>query len=92
MQLLEVVGKGGLGDIEQRHELAHAHLAGMLAEDVNELQAYRVAERLGDLGHAGGVLALDVGIDNGLAAALAGSALVLGSQLQIDTHRYTYID
>jgi hypothetical protein len=34
----------GLGEVEQRHELAHADLAGVLAEHVDELQADRVTE------------------------------------------------
>ena len=84
--------EGGLGDVEQRHQLAHADLAGVLAQHVDELQADRVAERLGDLGHALGLVALDVGVDDGLAARLAGGALLLGSELQIDRHLYTYID
>ena len=49
-----------------------ADLAGVLAQDVDELQPDRVAERLGDLGHPDRVLALDVGIDDRLAARLAG--------------------
>jgi hypothetical protein len=57
---------------------------------VDELQADRVAKRLGDLGHADRLLALDVGVGDGLAAALPGGSLLLGSQLQIDRHRYTY--
>jgi hypothetical protein len=38
------------------------------------------------------VLALDVGVDDRLAAALARGALLLGDELQIDGHLYTYID
>ena len=50
-QLLEVVRERGLGDVEQRDELAHADLAGVLAQHVDELEPDRVAERLGDVGH-----------------------------------------
>ena len=62
---------GRLGDVEQRDELADADLARVLAQHVDELQPDRVAERLGDLGHALGLLALDVGVDDRLAARLA---------------------
>ena len=41
--------------------------------------------------HALGLLALDVGVDDRLAARLAGRALGLGRQLQIDAHLSTYI-
>ena len=51
---------------------------------VDELEAHRVAERLGDDRHANRVLALDVGVDDGLAARLAGGPLLLRRQLQID--------
>ena len=66
---------GRLGDVEQRHQLAHADLAGVLAQHVDELQPDRVAEGLRDGGQAVGLLALDVGIDDRLAARLAGRAL-----------------
>src|SRR2546423_70011 len=91
-QLLEVVAQGGLGDVEQRHQLADADLAGMLAQDVDELQPHRVAERLGDLRHADRLLAVDIGVDDGLAARLTRCPLLLGHQFQIDSHRYTSID
>src|SRR5438067_4416785 len=42
-KLSEVVGERRLGDVEQGHELADADLAGMAAQHVDELQAYRVA-------------------------------------------------
>jgi hypothetical protein len=84
--------QGRLGDVEQRHQLADADLAGVLSEHVDELEANRVAECLGDLGHADGVLAFDVGIDDRLAAPLAGRALGLRRQLQIDSHRSASID
>ena len=50
-----------LADVEQRHQLADAHLAGVLPKDVDELQADRVAERLRDRGDADRVLAVDPG-------------------------------
>ena len=87
-----MVGERGLGDVEQRHQLADADLAGVLAQHVHELQADRVAEGLGDLGHPQRVIALHVGVDDGLAAALTGGSLLLGRQLQIDRHRSTYIN
>ena len=72
---------------------SHTHtLPGVLAQHVDELEANRVAERLGDLGHADRLLALDVGIDDRLAARLPGGALGLGRQLQIDRHLSTNID
>ena len=88
-ELLEVVRQRGLGDVEQRHELADADLAGVLAQDVDELEPNRVAERLGDLGHPDRLLALDVGIDDRLAARLTRGALDLRCQLQIDSHLST---
>jgi hypothetical protein len=56
------------------------------AQHVDELQADRVAEGLGDVGHAGGVLALDVGMDDRLAARPPGRALLLGDELELDGH------
>ena len=88
-ELLEVVRERGLGDVEERDELVDADLAGVLAQHVDELKPDRVAERLGHGGHAHRVLALDVGIDDGLAAGLAGGALGLGGELEIDGHRST---
>jgi len=41
-----VVGNGGLREIEERDQLAHAHLPGVLAQHVDELQADWVAESL----------------------------------------------
>jgi hypothetical protein len=64
----------------------------VLAEDVDELDPHRVAERLGDARHPLRLLALDVGVDDRLAAGLAGGSLLLRGQLQIDSHQYTYID
>jgi hypothetical protein len=86
------MGERRLRDIEQRDQLAHADLPGVLAQDVDELQPDRVAQRLGDRGHALRLLALDVGIDDRFATGLAGGALGLGRQLQIDRHLSTYID
>ena len=37
----------GLGEVEQRHELADADLARVLAQHVDELEADRIAEGLG---------------------------------------------
>ena len=67
-------------------------LPGVLAQHVDELQADRVAKRLGDLGHPLRLLALDVRVDDRLAAGLACGALLLRGELQIDSHRSTYID
>lgn len=69
-QFLQVVAERGLRNLEERHEPTDADLSGVPAQDVHELQAYRVAERLDDLGEAHDVLAFDVEIDDGLAAAL----------------------
>src|SRR4051794_12513609 len=89
---LQVVGHGRLPDVEERRELANADLARVLAQDVHELEADRIAERLGHGRHPLGLPALDVRVDDGLAAGLAGGALLLGGELQIDRHRCTYID
>src|ERR1035437_2760306 len=86
-----MMGKGRLRDIEERYQLADADHAGVLAQHVDELQADRVTERLGDLGHPKCVISRDIGIDDGLAAALAGCSLLLWHQLHIDQHRSTYI-
>jgi len=91
-ELLQVVGERGLGDVEQRDELAHADLACVFAKHVDELQADRVPQGLCDLGHAHSVIALDVRVDDRLAAAHAGRALDLRGELHIDRHRYTYIN
>ena len=62
------------------------------AQHIHQLQPHGIAERLGDLGHAGGLRALDIWIYDGLAAPLARGSLLLGGKLQIDRHRSTYID
>ena len=51
-----------------------------------------VAERLGDRGQPVGLRPLHVGVGERLAARLAGGALLLRVQLQIDRHRSTSID
>jgi hypothetical protein len=83
---------GGLRELEQRDELADTDLAGVVAQHVDELEADGVAEGLGDLGHPYRLGAVHVGIDHGLTARLAGGALSLGAEFQIDAHRYTNID
>jgi hypothetical protein len=67
-----------LREIEQGNELTDADLAGVLAQDVDELDAHRVTERLRDLRHPLSLLALDVRVDNRLAAAFARRPLLLG--------------
>jgi hypothetical protein len=59
----------------------------VLAQDVDELQADRVAQRLGDEREAGSLGALDVRVDDGLAARCTRGALLLRRELQIDEHR-----
>lgn len=86
------MGERGLGDVEQRHQLADADLPGVLAQHVDELQPDRIAECLRDLRHAQRLIALDVWVDDGLAAGPAGGALLLGGQLKIDSHQSTYIN
>ena len=86
------MGHGGLGEVEQRDELADAHLAGVLAQNVDQLDADGSRERLGDLCHPDRFIALDIGVHDRFAAGLAGGALDLGGQFQIDSHLYTYID
>ena len=87
-----MVRDGRLGEVEQRHELAHADLAGVLAQHVDELQADGIAQRLGDLRHPDGLVALDVGIHDRLAARLPRQPLGLRRELHIDSHQSTYID
>ena len=87
-----MVGECRLGDLEERHQLADTDLARVLAQDVDELQADRVTERLGDLGHSQRLLALNVGVDDGLAAGLARWSFALGRQFQIDGHLSTDTD
>src|SRR6185312_17124380 len=90
-QLAKMVRKRGLGDVEQRHQLAHADLPGVAAQYIDELQADRVAKRLGDLGHPHRLLALNVGVDDRLTTPLPRRPLGLRGKLQIDGHQSTYI-
>ena len=87
-----MVGDGRLGEVEQRHQLTDAHLPGVPAQHVDELQADRIAERLRDRRHPNRLATLDIGIHDRLATPLARGALGLRLQLQIDGHQYTYID
>ena len=89
---LQVVRDGGLGELEERDQLAHAHLARVPAEHVHELHPDRVAERLRHSRHPLGLRPLDIGIDDRLAAWLAHGPLLLGRELQIDGHLFTYIN
>src|SRR5215218_7027248 len=91
-QHLQVMGDGGLGQIEQRDELAHANLAGVLPEYVDELKADRVSERLGNQGHALGFAAFEVGVDARLAARLASWSFVFRCELEFDRHLSSCID
>ena len=70
-------------EMSNSDELADADLAGVLAQDVDELQAHRVAHRLGDFGHPQRSCGVDVGIDDGFATWLSGGSLLLRSELQI---------
>src|SRR3954447_4595467 len=89
---LEVMGDGRLGEIEERDELADADLTCMPSQDVDELHANRVAQRLGDGGGPLRLLAGDLRVHHRLATGLAGGPLLLGGQLEIDGHLYVYID
>src|SRR4051794_19128158 len=91
-QDLEVMRDGGLREIEEWDELADADLAGVLAENVDELHADRISERLRHRRHPLGLGALDVRVDNRLATGLADRTLLLRRELQIERHLYTYID
>jgi hypothetical protein len=86
-----VVGDRRLREVEQRDQLANADLAGVLAEDIDELHPDRVAECFRHFSQTLGLLALDIGINDRLATRLAGGSLGLGGQLQIDSHLFTYI-
>ena len=84
-----------LTDVEQRGELAHADLAGVLAQYVDQLEADGVAEGFGDLGDALGLCTLDIRVDDRLAARATGRALALRSEFEIDAHQLignTFID
>ena len=72
-----MVGHGRLLEVKERHELADTDLAGVFAQHVDELHADRVTERFGDRCHPRGLFALDVGVDDRLAARLTGRALRL---------------
>src|SRR5258708_8686769 len=63
------MGDGGLGEVEERDQLADAHLPGVLAQHVNELQPDGVAEGLGDRGHADRLVALHPGVRRRLRPA-----------------------
>jgi hypothetical protein len=78
-----------LGEVEQRHQLADADLAGVLSQHIDELHPDRIAERLGDPAHALGPLLFDVGVGDRLAADLALGALLLGGELE---HPFTNIN
>jgi hypothetical protein len=67
-----VVGDGGLGEVEEGDQLADADFAGVFAEDVDQLEADGVAQGLGYCRHPLGLESVDIGIDDGLAAGLAG--------------------
>jgi Wax ester synthase-like Acyl-CoA acyltransferase domain len=67
-------------------------LAGVLAKHIDQLEAHRIAERLGHLRHALCLLRVHVRVDDRLAARLTGRALLLGRELQIDRHPFMYID
>jgi hypothetical protein len=64
----------------------------VLAQDVDELDADWVAERLRDPRHALRLSSLHVRIDDRRAAGLARGPLLLRRQLEIDSHLSTYID
>ena len=52
-------------------------LPGVLSQHVDQLQADRIAERLGDRRHPLCLLSLNVGVDDRLTARLAGGTLGL---------------
>jgi hypothetical protein len=64
----------------------------VLAQNVDELQADGVPERLGHERHPLRLAPLDIRVHDRLTAGLAHGALLLRSQLQIDRHQSTYID
>ena len=68
-------------DVEERGELAHAHLPGVLSQHVHQLKADGIAERLRDERQTIGLRALDIGVGDRLAARLTGRALVLRREL-----------
>ena len=76
------MGDGGLGEVEERHELTDANLAGVLSKHVHELHPDRIAQSFGDAAHALRVLALDVGIYDRLTADLALRALLLRGEFK----------
>jgi hypothetical protein len=72
---------GWLRDVEERDQLAHAHLACVLAQHVNELQPDRIAERLREPRDPDRLRALHIRVHHRLAAALALRALAPRRQL-----------
>ena len=86
-----MVGDGRLRELEERHQLADADLAGVLAEDVDQLHPDGIAERLGDGGEALRGVGVDSGEDDRLAAGIARRALLLRGKLERGSHAFTYI-
>ena len=86
------MGHGWLRQVEQWDQLAHAQLAGVLTQHVDELHPHRIAERLGDGGHPLGPLATHVRIHERLAARQSRRALLFRDDLQFDGDPLTYID
>jgi hypothetical protein len=60
----------------------------VLSQHVDELQPYRIAERLRHPRQPDGGVAPDVGVDERLAAGLSGWSLLLGGELQLDCRHY----
>ena len=85
-----MVRERGLRDIEQRHQLAHADLPGVLAKHVHQLKANGIAESLRHLGHADRLRALHIGVEHRIAARVPSGSLRLRRELQIDAHLSTY--
>jgi hypothetical protein len=64
----------------------------VLAQHVDQLQPDRVPEGFGHARHPVRLLAIDVRVDDRLAARLADRALLLRGKLQIDRHLFTNIN
>ncbi len=89
------MGDRRLGEAKKRHQFADADLPGVPSKDVDELHPNRVAQRFRNAGHPFGLLPLDVGVGDGVAADLALGTLLLRCELQgmrIDVDQYTSID
>ena len=87
-----MVRDGGLREVEEGHQLTDADLPGVPAQHVDQLHANGIPERLRNRCHPLCLSPLDIRIGDRLTARLTGRPLLLRGQLEIDGHRYRYIN